>query len=198
MLQAILLQCARAKTGSLHVVSSLAMGGKHDNTQYRPRDEWPCRAPGRFRRGSILSSKVLDARRTLCGKRCAYTLWTNPCVCLSVSYVYLAFLLFIPQLASSAGRAYRNCVSVNTISFSLPFLVGVACCPGRSCVPRTAPSFACSYLWARASLGLTRLARCQPVAADHSTCRRRSGTGQTRSAPGALPRTTRSTRTGWR
>jgi len=79
------------------------MGGKHNNTRYRLRDELPCRAPGRFRRGSILSSKALDAWRTLCGKRCANTLWTNPDVCLSGSYVYLSFLLFSSFLSRLPG-----------------------------------------------------------------------------------------------
>src|SRR5947199_10745741 len=117
VLQAILLQGGRAKTGSLLVASFLAMGGKHNNTRYRPRDELPCRVPGRFRRGSILSSKALDAWRTLCEKRCANTLWTNPDVCLSGSYVYLSFLLFISQLAARwlllpGGHIGTMCLSI--------------------------------------------------------------------------------------
>src|SRR5438105_2153570 len=81
------------------------MGGKHNNTRYRPRDEWPCRAPGRFRRGSILSSKALDDRRILCGKRCANTLWTNPDVYLSVSYVHFPFFSsFLSRLPAGFFR----------------------------------------------------------------------------------------------
>lgn len=100
VLQAMLLQSARARRGgSLHVASFLAMGGRHNNTRYRSRDELPCRAPRRFRRGSILPSNVLVAWRTLSGTCCANTLWTNPDVYLSVSCVYLSILLFIAQSA---------------------------------------------------------------------------------------------------
>src|SRR5207237_116892 len=66
VLQAILPHGAGAKTGSLQVVGFLAWGGKHNNTQYQPRDNWHSTATARLPRGSILSSKG----RLFCGRRC--------------------------------------------------------------------------------------------------------------------------------